>query len=194
MKTFNEIKNLSKRISEMKKLIQDIENFDNLKKFRMFEKKKNFEIAIVDNRIKNMIKTMKKMTLNVNAFMQEIAQHQKNQFKYLSLSFENVQIARRPNQKNQFAVASIFQIEIAQNDRVFYQNNQFMNSNDYQRFSQRNSLKSFSNKCLYCYRNDHLYKKECRNFNDDLMFNKIHIIDRKLFFGFFRPETIQVRM
>ena len=138
---------------------------------------------------------MKKMILNVNVFMQKIAQHQKNQFKYPSLSSENVQIARRPNQKNQpVVVASIFQIETAQNDRILYQNNQFMNSNDYQRFSQKGPPKPLSNKCLYCYRNDHLYKKECRNFNDDLMFNKIHIIDRKLFFGFFRSEAIQVRM
>ena len=82
LKTFNEIKNFSKRIFEMKKLIKNIENFDNLKKFRMFEKKMIFEIAIVDNRIKNMIKTMKKMILNVNVFMQKIVQHQKNQFRF----------------------------------------------------------------------------------------------------------------
>ena len=99
MKTFNEIKNFSKRISEMKKLIKNIENFDNLKKFRM-SAKKILGIAIVDNRIKNMIKTMKKMILNVNVFMQKIVQHQKNQFKYFFLSSENVQIARRSNQKN----------------------------------------------------------------------------------------------
>ena len=114
----------------------------------------------------------------MNVFMQKIAQQQKGQFRYPFLPSENVQIARRPNQKNQFVAASIFQAKTAQNDRIFYQNNQPMNSNDYQRFSQKSSLRSFSNKCLYCYRNDHLYKKKCQNFNDDLMFNKIHIIDR----------------
>ena len=178
----------------MIKLIKNIENFDNLKKFRMFEKKMILEIATVDNRIENMIKAMKKMTLNVNAFMQKIAQQQKNQFRYSFLPSENVQIARRSNQKNQFATAPIFQTKIAQNGRILYQNNQFMNSNDYQRFPQKNSLKSFSNKCFYCYRNDHLYKKKCQNFNDDLMFSKIHIIDRKVFLGFFRFETQQIRM
>ena len=152
------------------------------------------EIATVDNRIKNMTKAMKKMTLNVNAFMQKIVQQQKNQFRYFFLPSENVQIARRSNQKNQFAIASIFQAKTAQNDRIFYQNNQPMNSNDYQRFSQKNPFRPFSNKCLYCYRNDHLYKKECQNFNDDLMFNKIHIIDRKMFLDLFRPETQQIRM
>ena len=178
----------------MIKLIKNIENPDNLKKFRMSKKKMIFEIAIVDNRIKNMIKTMKKMTLNVNVFMQKIAQQQKNQFRYFFLPPEDVQIARRPNQKNQFVVAPIFQARTAQNGRIFYQNNQFMNSNDYQHFSQRSSFKSFSNKCFYCYRNDHLYKRKCQNFNDDLMFNKIHIIDRKMFLGSFRFETQQIRM
>ena len=116
----------------MEKLIKDIENLDSLKKFRMFEKKIILEIAIVDNRIKNMIKTMKKMILNVNAFMQEVVQHQENQPMYFFLSFGGVQIARRPNQRDQsVAAASVFQTEIAQDDRVFYQNNQFMNSNDY---------------------------------------------------------------
>ena len=39
LKTFNEIKNFNKQISKMIKLIKNIENPDNLKKFRMFEKK-----------------------------------------------------------------------------------------------------------------------------------------------------------
>ena len=178
----------------MEKLIKNIENFDSLKKFRMFEGEIILEIAIVDNRIKNMTKAMKKMILNVNAFMQRVAQHQGGQPRYPSLPPEGVQIARRPDQGDQFAAVSVFQAETAQDGRVSYQNNQFMNSNDYQRFSQKSLFRPLSDKCLYCYRNDHLYKKECRDFNDDLMFNRIHIIDRKLFFGFFRLGAIQVRM
>lgn len=56
----------------MIKLIKNIENYECLRKIQIKNKKSIENVLIINNRINNMIKIMKKMTLNVNAFMQKM--------------------------------------------------------------------------------------------------------------------------
>jgi hypothetical protein len=35
--------------------------------------------------------------------------------------------------------------------------------------------RSSLNKCLYCFSKDHLYKRNCKAFNDDLISNRVHL-------------------
>lgn len=70
-----------------------------------------------------------------------------------------------------------------------------MNSKKYQRFSfQKKYNRSFSNKCLYCYQKNYLFKKQCKNFQNDLIFEKIHTLNKKIYFEYFQFEALLVRM
>ena len=70
-KIFKKTKIFNQIIFEMTKLIKKIENIDN---FRNSINENEFMLnhSIVNNRIDNMIKIIKKMIFNVNAFMNEI--------------------------------------------------------------------------------------------------------------------------
>ena len=83
----------------MTKLIKKIENADDFRN-SISENESVLKHSIVNNRIDNMIKIMKKMIFNVNAFMNKIAQQQKHQIRYFQLSSKNsfmqqMQIMRR---------------------------------------------------------------------------------------------------
>ena len=67
----------------MNKLIKNIENFNILKKIQIKNEKMIIEVFSMNNRIDNMIRVMKKMTLNVNTFMQKIV----NRIQYSALFF-----------------------------------------------------------------------------------------------------------
>ena len=73
-KIFKKTKIFNQLIFEMTKLMKKIENNDN------FRNSINVVLnhSIVNNRVDNMIKIMKKMIFNVNAFMNKIAQQQKH--------------------------------------------------------------------------------------------------------------------
>ena len=135
----------------MTKLIKKIENADDFRN-SISENESVLKHSIVNNRIDNMIKIMKKMIFNVNVFMNEIAQQQKHQIRYLQLSLKNsfmqqMQIMRRSEKFNQYAFFFEFEINSLQNYSIeiifyqlnqsivsqknqsnFYKNNQFLNS------------------------------------------------------------------
>ena len=91
----------------MTKLIKKIENADDFQNL-ISENESVLKHSIVNNRIDNMIKIMKKMIFNVNVFMNEIVQQQKHQIRYFQLSSKNsfmqqMQIMRRFEKFNQHA-------------------------------------------------------------------------------------------
>ena len=142
----------------MNKLIKNIENFNILKKIQVKNEKIIVEVFSMNNRIDNMIRVMKKMILNVNTFMQKIV----NRIQYFALFF-SIQIMKRFETKT---FVAIFQIQTVNNMQFiqrfdfFYQNNQFMNFELYQRFSESDFSKFANDKCLYCFKNDHIFKKK----------------------------------
>ena len=78
---------------------------------------------------------------------------------------------------------------------MFYQNNQFINSKFNQCFFLQKTYDQFSsNKCFYCYKNDHVFKRMCSKFNDDFFSNRIHIFDKIFFLKFLREKTFYVPM
>ena len=48
-------------------------------------------------------------------------------------------------------------MQFIQRFNFFYQNNQFMNFELYQRFSKNDFLKFAYDKCLCCFKNDHIF-------------------------------------
>ena len=58
------------------------------------------------------------------------------------------------------------------NQSNFYKNNQFLNLKFNQRFSFQRMYDRFSsNKCFYCYRKNHVFKRQCSNFQNDIFNN-----------------------
>ena len=106
-KIFKKIRIFNQLTFEMTKLIKKIENADDFRN-SISENEFILKHSIVNNRIDNMIKIMKKMIFNVNVFMNEIVQQQKHQIRYFQLSSKNsfmqqMQIMRRFEKFNQHA-------------------------------------------------------------------------------------------
>jgi hypothetical protein len=55
-------------------------------------------------------------------------------------------------------------------------------------------VRSSSTKCIYCYEKNHLYKKECVKFNENLRTKKIHLQKKRIHFDFYSFETFHVQM
>ena len=144
-------------MSKINKLIKNIENFNTLKKIQIKNEKMIIEASLMNNRINNMIRVMKKMILNVNTFMQKIV----NRIQYFALFF-SIQIMKRFETKTFVAILQaqiISSMQFIQRFDFFYQNNQFMNFELYQRFLKNDFSKFTNDKYLYCFRNDHIFKK-----------------------------------
>ena len=68
------------------------------------------------------------------------------------------------------------------NQSNFYKNNQFLNSKFNQRFSFQRTYDRFSsNKCLYCYRKNHVFKRDCSNFQNDIFNSRIYIYNKRIY-------------
>ena len=98
-KIFKKIRIFNQLTFEMTKLIKKIENADDFRN-SISENEFILKHSIVNNRIDNMIKIMKKMIFNVNVFMNEMVQQQKHQIRYFQLSSkkifaQQIQIIRR---------------------------------------------------------------------------------------------------
>ena len=106
-KIFKKIRIFNQLTFEMTKLIKKIENADDFRN-SISENESVLKHSIVNNRIDNMIKIMKKMIFNVNVFMNEIVQQQKHQIRYFQLSskkffMQQMQIMRRFEKFKQYA-------------------------------------------------------------------------------------------
>ena len=99
-------------------------------------------------------------------------------------SLQNFAIEIVSIHQNQFVIYS-------NNASIFYQNNQSMNLKFHQRFSEFNAYDCFlSNKRIYRYRNNHIYKRVCLNFNDNFFNDRIHIYEKIIFFEIFSWKNV----
>ena len=69
-----------------------------------------------------------------------------------------------------------------------------MNFDLYQRFLENDFSKSANDKCLYCFKNDHIFKKKCSFFQKIIMSQKIYIVDRRIYLKSQRSKIYQMRM
>jgi hypothetical protein len=80
---------------------------------------------------------------------------------------------------------------------MFLQNMSFQNvlsSNMFFAFLSNEISRSSSIKCIYCYEKDHLYKRKCVKFNENLRTKRIHLQKRRIHFDFYNFEVFHVRM
>jgi hypothetical protein len=75
---------------------------------------------------------------------------------------------------------------------MFFQNVLF--SNMFFAFLNNEVLRSSSIKCIYCYEKNHLYKRKCVKFNENLKAKKFHLQKRRIHLDFYNFEIFHVRM
>jgi hypothetical protein len=61
-------------------------------------------------------------------------------------------------------------------------------------FLNNEALHSSFIKCIYCYEKNHLYKRKCVKFNENLKVERIHLQERKISFDFYNFDVFHVRM
>jgi hypothetical protein len=80
---------------------------------------------------------------------------------------------------------------------MFLQNTSFQNmsfSNMFSSFLNNEISRSFSDKCIYFYEENHLYKKKYVKFNENLKIERIHLQKRRIYFDIYNFEASYVRM
>ncbi len=80
---------------------------------------------------------------------------------------------------------------------IFLQNMSFQNvlfSNMFFAFLNNEVSRSSSIKCIYCYEKNHLYKRKCVKFNENLETKRIHLQKKKIHLDFYNFEAFHVRM
>ncbi len=144
--------------------------------------KSRFEksISSVDVKLNDLTKVMRKMTINVN-----------NLINCVSLSsdrsnFESSQLYSSQMFFRYFHSNSFYMFD----SRSFSMSLQNMSSSFL-----NNEVSRFSfNKCIYCYEKDHLYKRDCVKFNENLKFERIHLQKRRIHLDFYNFDVFHVRM
>jgi hypothetical protein len=80
---------------------------------------------------------------------------------------------------------------------MFFQNMSFQNVlilNMFLAFLSNEVVRSFFIKCIYCYEKNHLYKRKCVKFNENLKTERIHLQKKRIHFDFYNFDVLHVRM
>jgi hypothetical protein len=130
--------------------------------------------------MKKITDVMKKMTINVNNLVNYVFMIVKA--KKVSLKITSA-----------FSVSVMSTIDFATTvdaaaDAQFYVTSSF----EFLSFAFIN--RSFLNKCLYCFSKNHLYKRDCKTFNDDLINNKVHLQDKRVHLESYSSDAQHVKM
>jgi hypothetical protein len=80
---------------------------------------------------------------------------------------------------------------------MFFQNMSFQNvliSNMFFALFSNEISRSSSTKCIYCYEENHLFKRKCAKFNENLKAERIHLQKKRIHFDFYNLDVLHVRM
>ncbi len=177
---------MKKMKSIMKKNVS--EYFCNLLKTMKFRFEES--ISNVDVRLDDLTKVMRKMTMNVNNLINCVfLSNDRSNFES-SQSYSSQMLSRYSQSNSSYMFDS-------RSFSMFLQNMSFQNmslSNMFSSFLNNEASRSFFNKCIYCYEENHLYKKDCVKFNENLKIERIHLQEKRIHFDFYNFETFHVRM
>jgi hypothetical protein len=154
--------------------------------------KSRFEKSIsnADVKLDDLTKVMRKMTMNVNNLINCVFLSS-DRSKFESSQLYSSQMFFRYSQSN-----SSYMLD-SRSFSMFLQNMSFQNmsfSNMFSSFLNNEASRSLFNKCIYCYEENHLYKRNCVKFNENLKAERIHLQERRIHFDFYNLEAFHVRM
>ncbi len=154
--------------------------------------KSRFEKSIsnADVKLDDLTKVMRKMTMNVNNLINCVfLSNDRSNFE--SNQFYSSQMLFRYSQSNSSYMfdSKSFSMSL---QNMSSQNMSFSNMSSSSLNNE--ATRSLFNKCIYCYEKNHLYKRNCVKFNENLKIERIHLQKKRIHLDFYNFETLHVRM
>ncbi len=177
---------MKKMKSTMRKNVSEhLINLLKTMKFRFEE-----SISNVDVKLNDLTEIMRKMTMNVDNLINCVFfSSDRNHFE--SSQFYSLQMLFRYSQSSQSFMFDSRSFSMSLQN-MFSQNMSF--SNMFSSLLNNETSRSLFNKCIYCYEENHLYKRNCVKFNENLKIERIHLQKRRIHLDFYNFEVFHVRM
>jgi hypothetical protein len=189
-KTNYKTKRTTTLVKKMKSIMKKIVNEHFINLLKTMKSRVEESISEVDVKLNDLTKVMRKMTINVDNLINCVFfSSDRNHFE--SSQFYSSQMSFRYSQSSQsFVFDSRSFSMFLQN--MFFQNMSF--SNMFSSSLNNEASRSFFNKCIYCYEENHLYKRNCVKFNENLKIERIHLQEKKIHLDSYNFEAFHVRM
>ncbi len=172
--------------STMKKSVS--EHFINL--LKAMKSRVEESISKANVKLDDLIEVMKKMTINVDNLINCVFLSSDRDNFESSQDYQSYMFSRYFSSNQQFMLSS-------KSFSMFLQNMSFQNvliSNMLFAFFSNEISRSSFIKCIYCYEKNHLYKRECVKFNENLKVEKIHLQKRRIHLDLYNFDVFHVRM
>ncbi len=189
-KTEYKTKRTTTLMKEMKSIMRKSvsEHFINL--LKTMKSRVEESISSVDVRLDDLTEVMRKMTINVDNLINCVFLSSDRDNSRSSQNYQSYMTSRysSSNQSLMFDSRSF---------SMFLQNMSSQNvllSNMFSASLSNEISRSSSIKCIYCYEKDHLYKRECVKFNENLRAERIHLQKRRIHLDLYNFEAFHVRM
>ncbi len=170
--------------STMKKNVN--EYFINLLKTMKFRNEKS--ILNVDVKLDVLTEVMRKMTMNVDNLINCVFLSSERNNSESSQDYQSYMSSRYSFSNQSFMFNS-------RSFSLFFQNMSFQNmSFSIMLFLNNETSRSSFIKCIYCYEKNHLYKKKCVKFNENLRAEKIYLQEKRIHFELYNFDASFVRM
>ncbi len=145
-------------------------------------------ISEVDVKFNDLTKVMRKMTINVDNLINCVFFSSERNNSESSQDYQSYMSSRYFSSNQSFMLSSKSFLLSLQN--MSSQNMSF----SIMSFLNNEASRSFFIKCIYCYEENHLYKKKCVKFNENLKTKKIHLQKRRIHLDFYNFDVFHVRM
>jgi hypothetical protein len=189
-KTSYKTKRTTTFVKEMKSIMKKNVNEHFINLLKAMKSRIEESISEVDVKLDDLIEVMRKMTINVDNLINCVFFSNERDNSESSQSYQSYMLSRYSslNQSLMFSSESF---------SMSFQNMSFQNvliSNMFFAFLNNEIVRSSFIKCIYCYEKNHLYKKECVKFNENLKTERIHLQKRKIHLDFYNSDVFHVRM
>ncbi len=145
-------------------------------------------ISDVDVRLNDLTEVMRKMTMNVDNLINCVFLSNERSDLESNQDYQSY-ISLRYSSSNQAFMLSFRSFSLSLQN-MSSQNMSF----SIMSFLNNEASRSFSIKCIYCYEKNHLYKRKCVKFNENLRIEKIHLQKRRIHLDFYNSDVFHVRM
>ncbi len=177
---------MKKMKSIMKKNVS--EHFINL--WKTMKSRVEESIAEIDVKLDDLIEIMRKMTINVDNLINCVFLSSDRSNFESSQDYQSYMSSRYSSSNQSLMLNS-------KSFSMFFQNMSFQNvlilNMLFAFFNNKISRSSFI-KCIYCYEKNHLYKRKCVKFNENLKTRRIHLQKKRIHLDLYNFDVFHVRM
>jgi hypothetical protein len=189
-KTDYKTKKTTALIEEMKSTMKKNVNEHLINLLKAMKSRVEESISEVDVKLDDLIEVMKKMTINVNNLINCVFFSSDRDNSESSQDYQSYMFSRYSSSNQSLMLSS-------RSFSMFLQNMSSQNvltSNMFFAFLNNEVSRSSFIKCIYCYEKNHLYKRECAKFNENLKAKRIHLQKKRIHLDFYNLDVFHVRM